>query len=33
LRRAVAAYLAEEREAVADEMAELANLTPFRKEG
>jgi predicted N-acyltransferase len=32
LRRAVAAYLSEEREAVADEMAELADLAPFRKE-
>jgi predicted N-acyltransferase len=32
LRRAVAAYLIEEREAVADEMAELADLAPFRKE-
>jgi len=32
LRRAVAAYLTEEREAVADEMAELADLAPFRKE-
>jgi hypothetical protein len=33
LRRAVAAYLTEEREAVAGEMAELADLAPFRKEG
>ena len=32
LRRAVAAYLTEEREAVADEMAQLADLTPFRKD-
>jgi predicted N-acyltransferase len=32
LRRAVAAYLLEEREAVADEMAELAEFAPFRKE-
>ena len=33
LRRAVAAYLMEEREAVAEEMTELADLAPFRKEG
>lgn len=33
LRRAVAAYLMEERDAVAHEMAELADLAPFRKEG
>jgi hypothetical protein len=33
LRRAVAAHLNEEREAVAEEMAELENLTPFRKPG
>jgi predicted N-acyltransferase len=33
LRRAVAAYLTEERQAVADEMAGLADLAPFRKEG
>jgi predicted N-acyltransferase len=33
LRRAVAAYLTQERDAVADEMAELAELAPFRKDG
>ncbi len=33
LRRAVAAYLTEERDAVADQMAELADLAPFRNEG
>jgi uncharacterized protein len=32
LRRAVAAYLTDERKALADEMAELADLAPFRKE-
>ncbi|HTT83430.1 MAG TPA: GNAT family N-acetyltransferase [Rhizomicrobium sp.] len=33
LRRAVAAYLGEEREAVANEMSELGDLAPFRKGG